>query len=178
MPSSLGQTSKDSLPAELASQHDLPMSLRRAYLALHRATNACLADKYATADQFVVLTSLAICGPLTQTELAQRTFSDRNTISAMLDRLQEQGYITRKRHRSDGRVRLVSLTRSGRHMQSELSRATKTLRRRLEGHIASSQLTDLAGCLNGIAILLEGHCQSSRIEPNPVTSSKEKDRRS
>ncbi len=138
------------------------MSLRRAYLALHRATSACLAENGVTADQFVVLTSLAIHGPMTQTQLAERTFSDSNTISAMLGRLHGLGYIARKRHRLDGRFRVVSLTQRGRAMQSKFLAATEALRQRLTGHLESTCLHALIDCLNDMADLLENPQPSSQ----------------
>ena len=132
-------------------------------MALHRATNASLADSDATADQFVVLTALAAHGPMTQSQLAERTFSDSNTISAMLRRLQSQGYVTRKRLPSDGRVRMVSLTRRGQRVQSELSDATESLRRQVEDHVDPARLNDLVSCLNGIASLLESQTPTASI---------------
>lgn len=142
--------------------HELAMGLRRAYLALHRATNAFLAESGVAADQFVVLTSLAVHGAMTQTQLAQRTFSDPNAFSAMLSRLHELGYVARKRHQSDGRFRMVSLTRRGRTMQSKMSTVTQALRQRLTSHLESADLHELIDCLNGMADLLERPRSSSR----------------
>lgn len=135
--------------------HELAMGLRRAYMALHRSTNASLADCGVTADQFVLLTSLAEHGPMTQTQIAARTFSDSNTISAMLSRLEELGCVRRKRHKTDGRIRVVSLTKRGRTMSTKCSKATDAIRQRLTEQLQSGSLYEFIIGLNEVAERLE-----------------------
>ena len=100
--------------AQRSIGHDLAMALRAAYLALHRRTNAELARFGLTADQFVVLTTLAEGDGVTQKELVRRTGSDANTMSEMLARLERRGLVSRERHATDGRARTVALTEQGR----------------------------------------------------------------
>src|SRR5262249_37160542 len=100
--------------ASMPDGHDLALRLRAAYLRLHSRTNAELAGLGLTADQFVLLTSLAGGEGVTQKELVGRTGSDPNTISEMLARLEMKGLVERRQHAEDGRARSVSLTRRGR----------------------------------------------------------------
>lgn len=146
----------------LSTGHDLAMGLRRAYMALHRSTNACLGECGVTADQFVVLASLAEHGPMTQTQLSQRTFSDSNTISAMLRRLHGLGCVDRQRHKTDGRSRVVSLTKRGRVVFDKCSEATDEVRQRLTRQLETGNLHEFITCLNGVAELLEEPDLSSR----------------
>lgn len=142
--------------------HELAMGLRRAYVALHRSTNASLVDCGVTADQFVVLAALLEGGPMTQTQLSQRTFSDPNTISAMLGRLQDLGCINRKRHKADGRFRVVSLTQRGRNMLGRCLHATEEVRQSMTQQLGTQSPQDFIACLNGLAASLEGSDSMSR----------------
>ena len=62
----------------------LPLELRAAYLALHRCSDMEFAKFGVTADQFVLLATLARGDALTQRELAARMPSDPSTVRAML----------------------------------------------------------------------------------------------
>ncbi len=107
---------------------DLAMGLRAAYLTMHRRANAEFARFGLTADQDVILTTLAEEDEVTQKELVRRTSSDANTMSEMLGRLERRGLIARKRNESDARARLVSLTESGREVQRGAARCREVQR--------------------------------------------------
>ena len=68
----------------MTTGHQIAMSLRAAYLAMHRRTDAALAGDGVTADQFVLLAVLAAEDRVTQQALVRRTSSDPNTVRAML----------------------------------------------------------------------------------------------
>ena len=103
------------------------MRLRAAYLLMHRQTNAFLAPLGLTADQFVLLALLADEDGITQQELTERARSDPNTIRAMLVRMENNGIVKRGRHLTDGRARMVTLTRKGRRAYARLSAEIKPL---------------------------------------------------
>src|SRR5438477_8946391 len=93
---------------------ELPIALRAAYLALHRRSEARFAPHDTTADQFVLLATLARGGhALTQRELARRMSSDPSTVRAMLVLLERRGLVERKTHPTDARARTVTLTAKG-----------------------------------------------------------------
>jgi len=91
----------------MAIGHDTAMGLRAAYWSMHRQTNAHLAQRGATADQFELLSLLTEQDGITQRELVRRASSDPNTIRAMLLLLEKRGVVARKRHPTDGRGRDV-----------------------------------------------------------------------
>ena len=65
--------------------HELAMSLRAAYLAMHRQhRHGCWQRTGVTADQFVVLSALSEARCARSRELVSRTSSDPNTMRAML----------------------------------------------------------------------------------------------
>lgn len=109
----------------------MAMSLRAAYLAMHRQTDAALAGDGVTADQFVVLAVLAEEDRVTQQALVRRASSDPNTIRAMLVLLEARGLIVRERHPTDGRARSVVLTPEGRRAHARLWARTEGIRQKL-----------------------------------------------
>ncbi len=94
----------------------IPMSLRLAYLSMHRCSNQILKSLEITADQYVCLWILTEHGELIQSEIVKHANSDPNTIKAMLRLLEKKGFVLRKVHLSDRRARLVSITQAGEHI--------------------------------------------------------------
>jgi DNA-binding MarR family transcriptional regulator len=107
------------------------MRMRGAYLSMHRRFNAHFLRFGATADQFVVLTLLAEEDGITQQELADRVFSDPNTVTVMLALLENRGFIRRRADDGDRRVRRVCLTARGRAFQEKLDLSAEALHRQL-----------------------------------------------
>jgi DNA-binding MarR family transcriptional regulator len=131
------------------------MSLRAAYLAMHRRTGLALARTGVTADQFVVLAALSDADALTQRELVSRTSSDPNTVRAMLVLLERRGLIKRRPHPSDGRARSVLLTRKGRNAFRRLWRESERLRLALVTALSPAEAAALVDHLTRIAKALE-----------------------
>lgn len=75
---------------------------------------------------FSVLTVLGEEKPLAQIEIGERLGVDRNTMVLLLDDLQGQGLVTRRRDPCDRRAHLVELTDAGRAV---LGQATEMARR-------------------------------------------------
>jgi DNA-binding MarR family transcriptional regulator len=108
--------------------HEIAMSLRGAYLAMHRQADAGFAPYGVTADQFVVLAALIDGAALTQAEVCRRTYSDPNTIGAMLALMERRGLVRRMRHPTDGRARTVALTRKGKQVFAKVWDAGEAFR--------------------------------------------------
>jgi DNA-binding MarR family transcriptional regulator len=115
----------------MITRHDVAMGLRMAYWAMHRHTDACLAKRGVTANQFVLLSLLGEADGITQQELVRRASSDPNTIRAMLVLLENQGFVARKQHPSDKRALSVTLTSKGRRMYEKVWADTESVRQRL-----------------------------------------------
>lgn len=97
----------------MTPKDELPLALRSAYLTLHRRSDAVFMEYGITADQFVLLATLARGQAMTQRELAARMPSDPSTVRAMLLLLERQGLVSRAAHPTDARARTVSLTEAG-----------------------------------------------------------------
>jgi len=89
----------------MTTGHNIASALRAAYLALHRRSDAAFAPHGVTADQFVLLATLAREGhALTQRELSRRMSSDPSTVRAMLVLLERRGLVEREAHPTDART--------------------------------------------------------------------------
>lgn len=130
---------------------ELPLALRAAYIALHRRTDAALAELNTTADQFVLLATLHRGDALTQRELARRMPSDPSTVRAMLVLLEKQGLVKRKTHPADSRALTVSLTARGKKKFEKLWTAGEELRSQMLSVIPSHQVDAFIENLNALA---------------------------
>jgi DNA-binding MarR family transcriptional regulator len=127
--------------------HEIAMSLRAAYLAMHRAAEAHFIRAGVTADQFVLMSLLRDDGVVSQRELVRRASSDPNTIGAMLALLEGRGFVARGRHPSDGRARSVALTRKGKRVFEKLWTRSAAFREKLLAEFRPEEAELLHGFL-------------------------------
>lgn len=130
---------------------ELPMTLRAAYLAMHRRSDARFARHGVTADQFVLLATLSRGDTLTQRELARRMSSDPSTVRAMLVLLEKQGLVERDVHPSDSRARVVALTSAGKRKFRQLWQAGESIRTEMLDAIRPNSATELVRLLTLLA---------------------------
>src|SRR5438445_1200643 len=133
----------------------LPMALRAAYLALHRRSEARFAPHGVTADQFVLLATLARGHALTQRELARRMASDPSTVRAMLVLLAARGLVERDTHPTDARARTVALTAKGLRAYQRLWKAGESIRAQMLGALRPGEAETLVRLLGQVAEALD-----------------------
>ena len=146
----------------MTSGREIARALRAAYLALHRRTNACLAQDGVTADQFVLLSALADADAVNQQELVRRINSDPNTVRAMLLLLENRGLVARDRHPADGRARSVTLTAKGRQVFKNLWAKSERLRARLLTAFRPDEATALVELLRRAADVMAANASDAR----------------
>ena len=143
----------------MTTGHELPMALRAAYLALHRRSDARFARHGVTADQFVLLATLARGGhALTQRELARRMSSDPSTVRAMLVLLEQRGLVERDTHPADARARTVALTAKGLRAYRRLWKAGESIRARMLGALRPGEADTLVRLLGQVTEALDPGC--------------------
>lgn len=154
----------------MATGHDIAMGLRAAYWSMHRQTNARLARRAATADQFVLLSLLMEKDGITQQELVRRASSDPNTIRAMLLLLEKRGLVARGQHPTDGRARRVTLTPRGRETHDKLLAQIKTLQKQLATLFRDEERDTVVSLLRRIskAMTKLEHPRSGRPRVSPT----------
>lgn len=76
--------------------------------ALHTFSSAVSADTKLTLSEIVANEHLRLAGPLTPKELSHRVQMGSGATTAMIDRLEQRGFVERIRHPTDRRSVLVS----------------------------------------------------------------------
>jgi DNA-binding MarR family transcriptional regulator len=135
----------------ILAKEEIPMALRAAYLTMHRLSNARFAEHGVTADQFVLLATLARGQALTQRELASRMPSDPSTVRAMLALLEQRGLVHRDAHPTDRRARTATLTTTGRRMFQELWIAGEMIRTQMVDSMSAEEADILVRLLRQVA---------------------------
>jgi DNA-binding MarR family transcriptional regulator len=130
--------------------HQIAMSLRGAYLAMHRQAETEFARFGITAEQFVVLAVLRDGAVLSQAEVGRRTYSDPNTMGAMLALMEARGLVRRMKHPGDRRVRTVTATRKGKHIFAKVLGHRDATRRRMEGVFTPAEVEAFIGFLQRV----------------------------
>ena len=129
----------------------LPLELRAAYLALHRCSDVQFAKLGVTADQFVLLATLARGHALTQRELAARMPSDPSTVRAMLVLLEKRGFVARNSHPTDGRARTVALTALGLRKNRQVFEAGQAIRDQMASSLSAAEAKSLVKLLRRVS---------------------------
>ena len=131
----------------MTPKDELPLALRTAYLTLHRRSDAVFVEYGITADQFVLLATLARGQAMTQRELAARMPSDPSTVRAMLVLLEKQGLVAREAHPTDARARMVSLTKTGVRTYQQAFDAGQELRDQMTESLSAGEARTLLSLL-------------------------------
>lgn len=131
--------------------HKIPMSLRSAYLSMHRQSDINALKHGITSNQFVLLMFLAEEDGISQKDLVERAFSDPNTIRAMLVLLEKRGLVERDQHPEDGRKRNVTLTPEGREIYKKVSDENETMRQTLKSLFNEEEIEKLLFFLDTIS---------------------------
>jgi DNA-binding MarR family transcriptional regulator len=135
----------------MTTGRDVAIALRAAYLTLHRRSDARFAPDGITADQFVLLATLARGHALTQREHARRMSSDPSTVRAMLVLLERRGLVERDAHPTDARKRTVALTAEGERVFRRLWTAGEPIRARMLGALRPGEAETLVRLLARVA---------------------------
>ena len=158
----------------MTSGREVARALRAAYLALHRRSEARFAPHGITADQFVLLATLARGGhALTQRELARRMSSDPSTVRAMLVLLERRGLVERDTHPTDARARTVALTAKGLRAYQRLWTAGDPIRAQLLGALRPGEAETLVGLLTRVAAAL--NADSAAVGESTASHSPQED---
>lgn len=107
-------------PSELALDSQLCFSLYRASRAVARAYHSLLRDLGLTYPQYLTMLVLwEYDRPCGMHEIVQRLGLDSGTLTPVCRRLEQAGYLTRKRDTTDERKLIITLTENGRDLQPE-----------------------------------------------------------
>jgi MarR family 2-MHQ and catechol resistance regulon transcriptional repressor len=94
--------------------------LARAYRSLAAYVESCVAVEGLCLSDFMVLEILLHKGPMTISAIGEKVLLANASMTSAVDRLDARGFVLRKNHVTDRRIRMVELTRSGRAFISAL----------------------------------------------------------
>jgi DNA-binding MarR family transcriptional regulator len=133
------------LPPSLRNR--VPFLLFRASQASLSLANQMLARIGLCARQAGILTMVTELEPMTQKALADALGIDRTTMVALLDDLENKGYVARQRHPRDRRAFLIHPTDSGRAAKAAAVRILDQQQRRFLAPLTPAERTQLADLL-------------------------------
>jgi DNA-binding MarR family transcriptional regulator len=144
---SAGELGGEPLPA-LASR--LGYLLKHAQLRLAGLTAAALAPLGISGRQCAVLIAIDSRVPLSQQEVAGRLGVDRTTMVALIDELEDQGLVQRRRDPGDRRKNVVALTDVGRTTLRQATKASEAAERSFLGSLSDNETTQLKAALHAM----------------------------
>lgn len=89
------------------------IKLMRASESINMRLNKHLSDVNLTVSQFGTLEVLHHLGPLNQRSIGEKLLKSGGNITMVIDNLEKQGYVIRKKDPSDRRAVLIHLTKEG-----------------------------------------------------------------
>ena len=125
-------------------------SVRRIVRGLRLAEQRTRAEAGLSAAQLFVLGELAESAAASLGELAERTMTDRSSVAAVVERLEEAGLVTSQRAVHDRRRVLVRLTSAGRRRLASVAPAPTVLLVRALERLTPAQLSGLTTQLGAL----------------------------
>ncbi|HET9139608.1 MarR family transcriptional regulator [Actinophytocola sp.] len=99
--------------AEEGHERSLASRLRLAVVRLSRRLRAQRTESSVTLTQLSALATLKKCGPMTPGELAAKEVVQPPSMTRVIAALEDNGYVSRRPHPTDGRQSIVELTELG-----------------------------------------------------------------
>jgi DNA-binding MarR family transcriptional regulator len=81
-----------------------------------------------TLDQWLVLNMIVDFEGITQTEIAERVFKDKGSITRIIDLLETNGYVVRKPHPTHGKMSHLDITAKGKNTLESLKKEVPKFR--------------------------------------------------
>lgn len=134
---------------------DMARSLRRIVRAVEHRARRFTARSRLTVSQWSALRELLVQGTCTAGDLADRVGISRGTATGILNHLQSENLVQRRRRSKDRRRVYVSLTRKGQDLVSELESPFGEPLSQLLTDIPESDRPQAARALRRVAQVLE-----------------------
>ena len=134
---------------------DIMRSLRRIFKAIHAYSEDVLVEFGITGPQLWALRTLYTHGSISMSELSRNMYLHISTVSGVIDRLEQKGYVERKRKDSDRRVVHIGMTAAGKRL---VQRAPEAAQGRLLHGLESltpSQVRIIRSSLDRVVQLME-----------------------
>ena len=127
----------------MISENGLPspvLALQRATHHTLHALSAALADLNLSAAEINALANLGEAGTLNIRQLSERTGTRASTLTSLLDRLENRGYLARELDPADRRSFRLPLTKAGQTAAAQVLAAIADLERSALSRLDATQL--------------------------------------
>jgi len=131
-------------------EYDRFMRMNRAPGALLSVSNSDSMDSPAFQRDIVLVLLSGQEEGMSQRQLAEQMRISPSTLSAMLDKLEADGYLTRGNHHGDKRVKLLTLTEMGTKRAEEVHQQCTMMRKSLYRNLTVDEKKELIRLLNKI----------------------------
>lgn len=95
---------------------DVFIKFTRAYESLSSKINLLLSNYGLSESQFNILDALFYLGPLTQKEIGKKIFKSGGNVTMVIDNLEKNNYVIRKRNIKDRRIFEIHITDKGKKL--------------------------------------------------------------
>lgn len=120
-------------------------------LAMQRHTAIFVAKMVLTQTQFATIVKLNEVGPCSQNQLARLVALDAATINGVLERLRKRGYVSAQPDPRDARLRVISITETGRRVVERAVKIAKKITIETLAPLTAAERTQLARLLTKIS---------------------------
>lgn len=93
-------------------------------------------------------------------DIARRLYLETNTVTPLLQRMEKQGLITRKRGKKDTRQRIVSLTKQGKVLEEQAKKIPDCLEQELADKM--DDINSLRAAMPALDALIDGLAQRTK----------------
>lgn len=140
-------TGKTNIPD---TSQSLPIALLRAREKVMKPARLLLANAGVTEQQWRVVRVLVEEGPMDPTTIADRAVLLLPSLTRILQKLEEKGYITRARDEQDGRRQVIKATSEGSRLIADNIPAAKSYAEKLRDHLGTDRYEELLELLNDL----------------------------
>jgi len=126
------------------------LALQRATHRTLHALSAALADLNLSAAEINALANLGEGGTLNIRQLSERTGTRASTLTGLLDRLENRGYLTRELDPADRRSFRLPLTEAGQAAAAQVLTAIADLERETLSELSATQIAGYYAVLTAL----------------------------
>ena len=138
---------------------DLPVELWQNISSIHRIgikrLNSRLSSDRITFSQWSVLRALGKYGSMPMTRLSEHMLVAPANITGLVDRLEKNGYVERRKQSQDRRLFMIELTRKGRETQESISQQFRGYVRRVFSPLSDDDRVELLKLLRQLRTSIE-----------------------
>jgi MarR family transcriptional regulator, organic hydroperoxide resistance regulator len=121
------------------------------YTESRRITKGLASEYGLTGPQLAVMKMLEPVGKLSLSELSDRIRARNSTVTGIIDRMEREGLVERRRSEEDRRVVHIVLTRQGRQLASEIPVEPVQIFRQVLSELSTRDAADLKRILTRLA---------------------------